>query len=71
MHSKIDNIEIMIYDKAKLAKKFLNHVLKYIKLKTSIKYSSFIFDCVHLFYYKCHQKKLNHGRSYIVSPNLI
>ena len=30
-----------------------------------------IFDCVHLFYYKCHKEISNRGRSYIDSPDWI
>ena len=46
MHSKSDNIEIMINVK-----------------------SDKVFDCVHLFYYKCHKEISNRGRSYIDSPD--
>ena len=58
MHSKIDNIEIMINDKAdevieELFQSFLSR--NQIRLEISIRGSDFIFDCVHLLYYKCHK----------------
>ena len=31
----------------------------------------FIFDCVHLFYFKCHEINLNRDVSYIDSPDWI
>ena len=31
------------------------------ELKTLMKGSSFIFDHIHLLYYKCHKISLNHG----------
>ena len=34
-----------------------------------MKSNDFIFDCVHLLYYKWHKVNLNHGGSYIDSPN--
>ena len=37
----------------------------------SMKGSEFVFDCVHFLYYKCHTVNLNHGRSYIDSPDWI
>ena len=36
-----------------------------------MKVRGFIFDCVDLFYYKCHKINLNHSWSYIDSPNRI
>ena len=33
--------------------------------------SDFIFDCVHLLYYKCHKINSNRGELYIDSPNWI
>ena len=33
--------------------------------------SEFIFDCVHLFYFKCHEINLNRDVSYIDSPDWI
>ena len=37
----------------------------------SIKGSEFIFDYIHLLYYRCHKTNLNHGGSYIDSPDWI
>ena len=37
----------------------------------SMKGSEFLFDCVHLMYYKCHKLNLNRGGSYIDSPDWI
>ena len=34
-----------------------------------MKGSDFIFNCVHLLYYKCHKVNPNHGGSYIDSPD--
>ena len=55
MHSKSDDIEIMINDEA-------NEVIKNFSLKNrhqnnleSMKGSEFVFDYVHLMYYKCHK----------------
>ena len=42
-----------------------------IELETSMKRNEFVFDCVHLLYYKCHKTDPNCGRSYIDSPNWI
>ena len=36
-----------------------------------MKVSEFVFNFVHLLYYKCHRINLNHGGSYIGSPNWI
>ena len=53
MHSKSDNIEFMIYDKAyevieELFESLLNRCQ--IGLETSIRGSDFLFGCVHLLY---------------------
>ena len=32
-----------------------------IELETSVKGSEFVFDCVHLLYYKCHKINSNQG----------
>ena len=37
----------------------------------SIRGSEFVFNYVHLLYYKCHKINFNHGGSYIVSPHWI
>lgn len=41
-----------------------------ISLKSTMKSTDFTFDCVDLLHYKYHKINLNHGRSYIYSPNL-
>ena len=73
MHSKSDNIEIMINDKADQIIKELFDSIKsrYQNNLESMKGSEFVFDYVHLLYYKCHKINLNCGGSYIDSPNWI
>ena len=59
MHSKIDNIKIMINGKAdKVIEKHFELLLnKYqIELETSMRDSDFIFSCVNLLYYKLYYK---------------
>ena len=54
----------MIYDKAdEVIKELFESLLhRYqIGLKTSMKGSDFIFDCVNFLDYKCHKINLNHG----------
>ena len=55
MYSKSDNREFMIYDNTdevieELFESILNRYQ--IELETSMRGSDFIFDCVHLLYYK-------------------
>ena len=69
-----DNTETKIYDKTdEVIKELLKSLLlKYqIRLETSMKDSDFIFDCIHLLYYKCHKSNLNHGGLYIDFPDWI
>ena len=69
MHSKSDNIEIVINDEADkiIEKLFLSLLSTYqIRLETSMKGGDFIFDCVHWLHYKIDFKQ---GGSYIDSPN--
>ena len=63
MHSKSDNIEIMInYEADEVIKELFDSLKnKYQNNLESMKGSEFVFDYVHLLYYKCH---LNHGGSY-------
>ena len=56
--------------------KLLKNVLKYFLidrdqtgLQTLTRRSDFIFDCVHLLYYKCHKINIKRGVSYIDSPD--
>ena len=72
MHSKGDNKEIMINDKAdgfteKIFNSFLNRYQN--NLKNLMKANDFVFDYVYLICYKCH--KINGGGSYIDSPDWI
>ena len=72
MHLKRDNIEIMINDKADqvIDERFQSLLSRYLSwLETSIKSGDFIFDCVHLLYYKCHEINVNHDWSYINFPD--
>ena len=57
VHSKSDNIEFMIYDNAEevIEKHFESLLDRYkIGFQRSLRHSDFIFDCLHLLYYKCH-----------------
>ena len=73
MHSKSDNIEIMISGKADEVIKELFDSLKnrYQKNLELTKGSEFFFDYVHLLYYKCHKTNPNRGGSYIDSADWI
>ena len=73
MHSESDNIEIMINDEADEVIKELSDSLKnrYQNNLESMKVSEFVFDYVHLLYYKCHKRNLNRGGSYIDSSDWI
>ena len=71
MHSKSDNIEIMINNEADVITNELFDSLKnrYQNNLESMKGSEFVFNYVHLLYYKCHTINPDCGRSYIDSPN--
>ena len=59
IHSKSDNVEMMINDKEdKVIEELYQSLLsKYqIGLETSVEGSDFIFDSVHLLHYKCHKR---------------
>ena len=75
MHSKNDRMEIMkSYRKVieKLYKNFFESLKnRYENELESIKSSEFVFDYVHLLYYKCHKITPNRGESYIDSPDRI
>ena len=68
-----NNIEIIINDEADEAIKELFDSLKnrYQNNLESMKGSEFVFDYVHLLYYKCHKINSNRGGSYIDSPGWI
>ena len=73
MHSKSDNIEIMINDEADEIMKNLFDSLKsgcQSNLE-SMKGTEFVFDYVHLLYYKSHKINSNNARSYIDSADWI
>ena len=74
MHSKSNNIEIMVNYKADEVIEEIFQLLlsrNYIGLETSMKGSEFVFNCVRLLYYKRHKINPNWGGSYIDSPNWI
>ena len=71
MNAKSNKKEIMINDKAdEVTKKLLKLIIKRYQniSEISMRGSDFIFDCIHLLYYKCHKINQNHGRSYKDSP---
>ena len=74
MHSKTDKIEIMIDDKANAAIEVRSQSLlsRYqIQLEISMEGSDFIFDFVHLLYYKYYEMNFKCSQSYIDSPEWI
>ena len=73
MHSKSDNIEIMISDEADEVIKELFDSLKnrYPNNLESMKSSEFVFGYVQLLYCKYHKINPNRGGSYIDSPDWI
>ena len=74
MNSKSDKIEIMINDEADEAieELFKSPQNRYQNnLGESISGSEFVFDYVHVLFYKLHKKNPNRGGSYIDSPNWI
>ena len=69
MHSKSDNIEIMIGNKTdEIIKKLFESFFQRYQEELG---SEFIFDSVDLLYYKIHRISLNRGGSYIDSPKLL
>ena len=73
MHSKSDNIEIMINDEADEAIKelFDSPKNRYQNNLESMKSSEFASNYFYLLYYKCHKINPNRGGSYIDSPDWI
>ena len=62
MYAKGDNIEIMISNEEDevMKERFQSFLSRYqIGLETSMKSSEFIFESVHLLYYKCHTLREN------------
>ena len=71
MNAKSNKKEIMINDKAdEVTKTLLKLIIKRYQniSEISMRGSDFIFDCIHLLYYKYHKINPNHGRSYKDSP---
>ena len=73
MHSKSDNIEIMINDEADEVIKGLVDSIKnrYQNNLESVKGSEFVFDYAQLLYYKCHKRNPNRDGSYVDSADRI
>ena len=74
MHSKSDDKEIMINDKAdEIIKKLLKSLLNRHQnnLEKLMKGSEFVFDYLYALYYKCHKINLNRSGSYIGSTDWI
>ena len=73
MHSKSDNIEIMISDETdEIIEKLFNSLKnRYQDSLQLMRGSEFVFGYIHLSYYKCHKTNLNRGGLYIDSPDWI
>ena len=77
MHLKSDTIKVMINDRADKVIKVIEDLFKSLKnryqnnLKSmkSSEGSEFVFDYVHLLYYKCHKINPNCDGSYMDSPD--
>ena len=66
MHSKSDNIKIMISDEEnEVIKLFDSLKNRYQNNLESMKDSEFVFDYIQLLYYKCHKINPNCGGSYV------
>ena len=73
MHSKNDNIEIMVNDEADevIKERFDSLKSRCQNNLESMKSSEFVFNYVRLLYYKCHKINPNRGGSYIDSADRI
>ena len=73
MHSKSDNVEIMISDEADEVIKKLFYSIKnrHQNNLQSMRGSEFVFDYVSFLYHKCHRINFSRGGSYIDCPYLI
>ena len=71
MHSKSDTIKIMINNEANEVVKELydSHKNRYQNNLESMKGSEFVYDYLHLLYYKYHKIDSNRGESYLNSPD--
>ena len=70
MHSKSDNINLMIHDNADeiIEKHFESLLNRYqTELETSMSSSDLVLDCVHMLHYKYHKINSNRDVSYIDS----
>ena len=74
MHSKSNNTVIMINGKVnEVTEELFQSILSrcQIGLEKLMRASDFIFNCVHLLYYKCHKINFKWSGSYIDSPDWI
>ena len=74
MDSKRNNIEIMINNETdEVIEEIFKSILHRYQnnLDKSMKGSAFVFDYIHLLYYKCYKIKPNRGGSYTNSPDWI
>ena len=72
MHSKSDNMEIMMNDEAEVIKELFDSLENiYQENMESMKGTGFVFNYVHLLYYKSHKIIPNHDGSYVDSPDWI
>ena len=73
MHSKSDDIDIMINDEAHkvIKERFDTLKSRYQNTLESIKGNDFVFDHAHIFFHKCHKINPNRGGSYIDPPDWI
>ena len=73
MHSKSDNMKIMINDEADevIEELFDSFKNRYQNNLESMEGSEFVFDYVQLLYHKCHKINPNCSGSYIDSPDWI
>ena len=71
MHSKRDNMVIIInYETDEVIKELCDSLkYRYQNNLESMKGIEFVFDYVHLLYYKCHKINPNRGGLYIDSPH--
>ena len=72
MHLKSDSVEIMVNKKADaVVEKLFESLLKRYQnnLEESMKGKEFVFDFVHLLYYKCHKINSNCDGSHVDSPD--
>ena len=72
MHSKSDNIEIIMNDDAdEIIKELFDSLKKIYQNNLESNCSTFVFDYVTLLYYKCHKLKPNRGGLHVDPPDWI